>query len=290
VQLSARNGIRARGKAVIGQYQSSDGLRLAYRDIGNGVPVLCLPGLTRSMADFQDMAARLDLERVRLIMPDYRGRGASDHDPNPMNYAVPVEAGDILALLDHLGLPRAGVIGSSRGGMIGMVLAATAPGRIAGVLLNDIGPKIARPGLERIAQYVGRNPPHATLAAGAAALARSPGFVGVSPERWRIEAERLWRETPGGLVNRYDNALRIGFDAAMQGPEADLWPLFDAMAAIPVGLIRGANSDLITPQTVAAMRERRPDMLFVDVPGRAHIPFLDEDESLAVITAFLDML
>lgn len=262
-----------------------DGARLAFRDEGRGVPVLCLSGLTRTMGDFDYLAPHLP--PCRLIRMDYRGRGASAWT-GADSYTVPFEARDALALLDHLGLAQAAVIGTSRGGLIGMLLAATAKDRLLGLCLNDIGPQIDPSGLARIAGYLGRTPSARTHAELAASLPLSnPGFDAVPAERWLAEARLHYTETPDGLRITYDPALRDAFQAALSRPAADGWPLFDACSGLPLGLIRGANSDLLSAEAAAEMRRRRPDMLFAEAPGRAHIPFLDEPESLQVIHAFL---
>ena len=266
-------------------FSAPDGARLAFRDEGQGMPVLCLSGLTRTMGDFDYLAPHLP--PCRLIRMDYRGRGASDWT-GADSYAVPVEARDALALLDHLGIAQAALIGTSRGGLIGMLLAATAKDRLLGLCLNDIGPQIDPSGLARIAGYLGRNPSARTHAELAASLPRSsPGFDAVPADRWLAEARLHYTETPDGLRITYDPALRDAFQAALSGPAADPWPLFDACTGLPLALIRGANSDLLSAEVAAEMRRRRPDMLFAEVPGRAHIPFLDEAESLQVIHAFL---
>ncbi len=266
-------------------FLAADGARLAYADEGAGVALLCLPGLTRTMGDFEYL--RPHLPPLRLIRMDYRGRGASEFT-GAESYNVATEAQDAVALLDHLGVGHAAILGTSRGGLIGMLMAATVRDRVLGLCLNDIGPVIERAGLERIFEYVGRNPRAPDRAALARAMPRhAPGFVGVPPERWLEEARLHTRETPEGLRITYDPALREAFLAAFEGPPADGWPLFDACAGLPLALIRGANSDLLSAQTAAEMRRRRPDMIFVDVPGRAHVPFLDEPESLSVIRAFL---
>jgi hypothetical protein len=172
-----------------------------------------------------------------------------------------------------------------------MYLAAVAKPRLLGLCLNDVGPVIERKGLERIFDYVGRNPSAPTHAALAEAMPHhSPGFAKVPPERWLAEVRRHYRETPEGLRITYDPELRDAFLAAFEGPPQDLWPLFDACAGLPLTLIRGANSDLLSRATVDEMRRRRPDMIFAEVPDRAHIPFLDEAESLAAIRAFLERL
>lgn len=268
----------------ITRFTAEDGARIAYRDEGQGLPLLCLPGLTRTMADFDYLAPHLPA--LRLIRMDYRGRGASDWT-GAATYTVAQEARDVIGLLDHLGLARVAVLGTSRGGLIGMVLGATARDRLIGLCLNDIGPEIDREGLGRIGDYVGRNPAARTHQDYADRLARSPGFEGVPLTRWLDEARHLSVETPDGLRNRYDPALREAFLAAFAGPPVDLWPLFDALAGLPLALLRGANSDLLTPDTVARMRARRPDMAFAEVPGRAHIPFLDEPQALDLIHRFL---
>ena len=268
-------------------FNASDGARLAYRDEGNGLPVLCLAGLTRSGTDFDFVVPHLD--DVRLIRADYRGRGGSEWT-GAATYTVPREAQDALELLDHLGIEQAAILGTSRGGLIGMGLAATAKQRLLGLCLNDIGPVIDREGLNKIKDYVGRNPAAKTLDALVAKLpAAMPGFD-LPEERWRAFAERLYTETDDGLHNRYDPELRTSFLAAFDGPDADLWPLFDAAAELPLALIRGANSDLLSAETAAEMRRRRPDMIFADVAGRGHVPFLDEPEALAAIRAWLELI
>lgn len=271
----------------IQHFTAEDGARLAYRDEGAGLPLLCLPGLTRTMSDFDYLVPHLP--PLRLIRMDYRGRGASDWT-GAATYTVAQEAKDALALLDHLGVNETAILGTSRGGLIGMLLGATARDRLLGLVLNDVGPEIARDGLTRIFDYVGRNPAGKTHHDYAERLSRSPGFQGVPMSRWLEEARRLSVETPDGLRIPYDPALREAFLAAFQGPPVDLWPLFDALYGLPLALIRGANSDLLTPETAAQMRARRPDMAFAEVPDRAHIPFLDEPEALALIRDFLEGL
>jgi pimeloyl-ACP methyl ester carboxylesterase len=269
-------------------FLAADGTPLAYDDRGRGTPVLCLAGLTRTMADFDDLLPHL--ADVRAIRMDYRGRGGSGWS-GAATYTIAQEAADALALLDHLGIGRAAIIGTSRGGLIAMWIAAVAKHRLRGVCLNDIGPVIHRPGLDAIKDHVGRNPAlrtHAELAAAMPALWQ--GFTGISPERWLVEARRLYHETPEGLRIRYDPALREAFLAGYDAPPADGWPLFDALAGLPLALVRGVNSDLLTLEVADEMQRRRPDMIRAEVPGRGHIPFLDEPESLAAIRAWLAQL
>nr|WP_236549727.1 alpha/beta hydrolase [Profundibacterium mesophilum] len=266
-------------------FSAPDGANLHYLDEGEGLPLLCLSGLTRNSSDFDYVAPYLD--GVRLIRPDYRGRGRSEWTGAP-SYTVPTEAGDVLALLDHLGLERAALLGTSRGGMIAMLLAATAKERLAGVCLNDIGPELDTAGLGAIMGYVGRNPAQKTHAE--AAMARSSlmaGFEAVPQSRWDEEVRKHYDAVDGGLRINYDPALADALAAAGAQPAPDLWPLFDAMEGLPLALIRGANSDLLSAETAARMRAKRPDMIFAEVPGRGHIPFLDEPEALAALRAWL---
>lgn len=269
-------------------FTASDGARLAYRDEGDGLPILCLAGLTRSSTDFDFLAPHLS--GVRLIRADYRGRGGSEWT-GAATYTVPREARDALDLLDHLGIDQAAVIGTSRGGLIAMILAATAHDRLLGICFNDIGPLIERAGLAVIFDYVGRNPAAKSMADLVARMPRTmPGFANLPEARWRAFAERLYVETDSGLHIRYDPELRTSFLAAFEGPETDLWPLFDACAGLRLALIRGRNSDLLSPATAAEMRRRRPDMIFAEAADRAHVPFLDEPESLGAIRAWLELM
>jgi pimeloyl-ACP methyl ester carboxylesterase len=269
------------------RFTAEDGARLAYRDEGTGLPLLCLPGLTRTMADFDYLIPHLP--PLRLIRMDYRGRGASSWT-GAATYTVDQESRDALRLLDHISVAKAAILGTSRGGLIGMVLGAVARDRVLGLCLNDVGPAINREGLVRIFDYVGRNPAGKTYQGYAERLSHTPGFADVPMSRWLEEAQKHSIETPEGLRIPYDPALREAFLNAFDGPPVDLWPLFDALAGLPLALIRGADSDLLTPETAREMQHRRPDMAFAEVPGRAHIPFLDEPQAVALIRAFLQGL
>lgn len=270
-------------------FSTFDGLSLYYTDEGQGLPLLCLPGLTRTGRDFDYLAPHLD--QVRLIRPDYRGRGQSDWSDDPMSYSVPNEARDALLLLDHLGVDKAAILGTSRGGMIGMYLAKTIPERVLGLALNDIGPVLERKGLEKIFGHLGRKPTAKTYEDLANALpSYNPGFENVPHERWLTEAKRHYTQEPSGLKITYDPGLRESFLAAFEGPSPDLWPYFDACIGLPLALIRGANSDLLSLETAGEMRRRAPDMLYANVPDRAHIPFLDEPESISAIKTWLELM
>ncbi len=265
-----------------------DGTRLAYDISGHGKPLLCLTGLTRSMADFDYVLPHLG--GCQVIRMDYRGRGASDWT-GAATYTVLQEAQDALALLDHLGLGQVAILGTSRGGLIGMLLALIARPRLLGLCLNDVGPELDLTGLTRIIAYVGRRPAARDRADYAARLAQAnPAFVGVPLSRWMEEAARQTRPTDSGLDITYDPTLRDAFLTAMKAPPADAWPLFEACAGLSLALIRGDGSDLLSAATAAEMQRRRPDMIFANVLGRGHVPFLDEPESLTALHAFLKAL
>ncbi len=269
------------------RFTASDGTKIAYEDAGAGLPVLCLAGLTRTMRDFDFLAPHL--EGVRLIRMDYRGRGKSDW-PGPETYTPEQEGADALALLDHLGLERAAIIGTSRGGLIAMGLAAAARARLLGVCLNDIGPEIDPGGLDAIMAYLGKPPVIKTLAEAAqlrAAYMQAVGFEKVPPEVWQREAGFSYKEVEGGLALRYDARLREAVEAMAAAPPQDLWPFFRALKGLPTALIHGKNSNILSAETVAKMRAEYPEMRVAEVPGRGHVPFLDEPESLAAIRAWI---
>lgn len=276
------------------RFTTSDGLELYYTDTGAdtgaGRPILCLAGLTRNSSDFTFLAPHLASHR--LICMDYRGRGQSAYDPDFSNYNILREGQDALELLDHLGLDQVTLIGTSRGGLIAMALAYGHPARLKAVVLNDIGPDVDAKGLERIMDYVGKEPglPDLDSAAQALAHVHGPDFAGVSVERWRQQAAFMFCEKPGGgLGLRYDARLRDALiGQAGTGETADLWLLFDALKDIPLAVIRGENSDLLTAATLARMQEHHPGLIAAVVPDRGHVPFLDEAPALAAIHALLE--
>lgn len=264
-------------------FTTQDGTTLYYTDDGAGLPVLALAGLTRNTADFDHIAPHLLSAGVRLIRMDYRGRGQSDW-ADPASYTIPQEAMDALALLDHLNIEKAAILGTSRGGLIAMVLAATAKTRLLGVALNDIGPEIADAGLSVIKDYLGRNPVQATFEQAAQFRAKAwSHFKGVPHDRWLAEVRNHYTETPDGLVIKYDPKLRDAVLEAGAQPSIDLWPFYDAIAPLPLAILRGDASDLLTPRTFEDMRNRRPDAHAATVLGRGHVPFLDEPEARAVL-------
>ncbi|MEL7213436.1 MAG: alpha/beta hydrolase [Pseudomonadota bacterium] len=269
-------------------FTTSDGLSLHYTDEGQGLPIICLAGLTRNGSDFDYVAPFLT--DLRLIRLDYRGRGQSDWADDYLTYSIPIEGRDCVELMDYLGLKRAAILGTSRGGLISMALAATVKDRLIGVALNDIGPYLDPAGLEVIKNYIGRNPPQKTYAEAAAVRETMPGFANVPEGRWLEEVRKQFRETEDGLVIRYDPKLRDAVLDAGAQPAPDLWQLFDAFEGLPLCAIRGANSDLLSAETLAEMQRRRPDMITAVVPDRAHIPFLDEPESIAALRRWIEAM
>lgn len=270
-------------------FEAQDGARLAFRDEGSGLPLLALAGLSRDGRDFDYLARHLSHD-IRLIRLDCRGRGQSAWTA-PQTYTLAQEMADAVALLDHLEIERVAVIGTSRGGLIGMLMAQLHRHRVLGLCLNDVGPVLERAGLERIGMYLGCPPKFETLEEVADRLPSvSPGFSGVSVMRWAEEAVRHFEQLDGSVGLTYDPALRGVFQAAIAAPLPEAWHLFEACTGLPVALVRGTHSDVLSASTVQIMRQLRPDMLVAEVPGRGHVPFLDEPEALACIGAWVQQV
>lgn len=277
---------------------ASDGLRLHLREYGErggaGLPVVCLPGLTRTAADFHPLASALahDPARPRRVLAlDYRGRGLSAWDPDPSRYSVAVELADVLGMMAACQAMPAVLIGTSRGGLISLAMASVKPDAIAGVVLNDIGPVIEADGIARIKTYVGRAGQPADFAQGAAALRRlfADQFPDWTDEDWRDMAHRAWRLENGQLLPTYDQAIAEALRAFdLSKPLPELWPQFDALAGVPLMVVRGGLSDLLSARTVAAMQARRPDIEVIEVPRQGHAPDLAGADVIARIAAFVD--
>ncbi len=277
--------------------QSADGLKLHAKiigpDNGSALPLLCLPGLTRTTDDFDDIARALATNPAAprmVVAVDYRGRGLSDYDPDPAKYAVPVELGDVLTIAASLGITRAILLGTSRGGLISMALAAVQPQLLAGVILNDIGPALEMDGLMKIKGYIANPPPRTTWDEAARGLKDLFGsvFPSLNDAGWMAWAHRAFREkADGGLERTYDLKLSHtldGLDPASPLPQ--VWELFDKLAGVPLMLIHGGLSDLLSPQGVQDMIARRPDIDLVKVPDQGHAPLLADKPTMERIVAF----
>lgn len=274
-----------------GYFIVSDGLRLHYRDYPGSSerpPLLCLPGLTRNVRDFAALAERYS-PRFRVLVLEFRGRGESEYDPQPMRYNPLTYGRDTLQLLDHLGVPQAVFVGTSLGGLVTMTIAATAPQRIAATILNDIGPELMPGGLERIRTYVGKDVRFADWDQAAALIAANNSYVPAryTEQDWLRMAQRACRENGGEICYDYDMAIAIPFQAN-PAPTIDLWPLFAAVAQKPLLVVRGEVSDLLSAEAAEKMRRAAPKAQFVVVPGAGHAPDLDEPEAVAAIDAFLE--
>ena len=273
-----------------------DGLRLHVRCYGRrsrqALPVVCLPGLARTEADFETLARALsgDPKEPRAVFAlDYRGRGRSDYDRDISHYSFQTELADVLAVLAALDCMPAVVVGTSRGGLIAMLMAAARPSAIAGCVLNDIGPVIEPQGLMRIKGYVGKLPQPRNFEDGAEILRRlfSGQFPKLTHADWLASARRTFKESDGALVPTYDVRLAetlAGVD--FERPLPSLWKEFDALAQRPLLVIRGANSDLLSMATLVAMRARRREMETLEVPDQGHAPLLSDADSIGRISAF----
>ena len=271
-----------------------DGLKLFVRCYGATgsklPPVLCLAGLTRNSRDFHDLAMALSRgpEPRTVYAIDSRGRGLSEHDRDWRNYTVVTEAQDVIDVSIALGIHGASVIGTSRGGILSMVLAAAMPGLLGAVVLNDIGPVIERDGLARIAGYVGRMP----LPANWPDAARQIGdmsrghFPHVPMTQWE-EAARAWfNEKDGRPAPGYDPS--IGRAVAATGTKIPpFWPQFEGLGGVPVLVVRGANSDILSADTVAEMARRHPNCAALTVAAQGHAPLLKDAATIGAIARFL---
>jgi pimeloyl-ACP methyl ester carboxylesterase len=272
---------------------SNDGLRLHYRDYAGGLedrpPILCMPGLTRNVRDFEGVAARLAGD-WRVIAIEFRGRGESAYAKDPMTYVPLTYAQDVLRLLEDLKIDRFVAMGTSLGGIVTMLLAATGKAKLVGALLNDIGPVIGRDGLDRIKSFVGKSVSWPTWVHAARALGESNAIIypDYGLEDWLRLAKRLYRLTPAGrIVPDYDKNIAEPF--RLPGGEAgvDLWSALDALKNVPTLIARGELSDLFSDETAQAMVKRLKAATLVTVPDVGHAPTLDEPVAVKAIDAWL---
>ncbi len=280
-------------------YSSSDGLRLYARDypcrnerIAKPNTILCMHGLTRNSADFARLAAHLS-ENYRVLAVDNRGRGLSQYDANAANYNPATYVNDMFTLLGVLGLERVILCGTSMGGIMSMMMAAMQPERVIGIIINDIGPEIAEEGLQRIKASVGKAKP---VTAWEDAIAQAKeinqlAFPDFSDSEWEEFTRGLYRDQNGMPVLAYDPAISKPLSDEQAGAvPPDLWPLFDAITTTPMLLIRGETSDILAPACARAMRNKKQDLRFVEVPNRGHAPTLNEAVSRGAIDGFLSEL
>jgi pimeloyl-ACP methyl ester carboxylesterase len=276
-----------------GYWWSKDGLRLHYRDYAGPAhrpPVVCLPGLTRNARDYEALAGRL-AGQWRVLCPDFRGRGESAYAKDPMSYVPLTYLQDVEALIEELGIASFVAVGTSLGGIVTMLLAATDRERLAGAVLNDVGPELNPAGLARIRGYVGKAVWHPTWMHAARAVAE--GNADVYPhfdiEDWLRMAKRLYRvNSSGRIVLDYD--MKIAEPFRVPGNEAgpDMWPTLDALAGKPVLVVRGERSDIFSGETAARMIARIPGAELVTVAETGHAPTLDEPEAIAGIERLLE--
>ncbi len=275
---------------------AQDGLRLHVRRYGSPVasalPVVCLPGLARTAADFHPLAAALaaDPAKPRLVLAlDYRGHGQSEYDRNADNYTLPVALADLSAVLIALEITPAIFLGTSYGGLLAMMLAVWRPTAIGGVILNDIGPVIEPQGLVRIKGYVGKLPVPRSFEEGAEILRWwfHAQFPKLAPQDWIAFAQRTWREHGGRLVPDYDLKLARTLQGADLQHPPTLWDHFDALARVPLMVIRGARSDMLASTTLDAMLSRRSELDIAVVPDQGHAPLLTEPKLIGRIAAFV---
>ena len=270
-------------------WNSADGVKLHYRDYdGNRdrPPILCIPGLTRNARDFEPVADRFAGD-WRVIAIDLRGRGGSAFDPDPSNYPPMVYVADILKMLDQLGIADAVFVGTSLGGICTMALALGHNERIAGALLNDIGPEIDRAGVERIAGYVGKPSRFASWdeAIDQVSARNLDVYPDYSRADWDRFVRRMAREDGSSVVFDYDMAIAGNFESAASAP--DIWPLYQALDGRPVTILRGELSDLLSADVATRMASELSHVELVTVPRVGHAPSLDEPESLAAIDRLL---
>lgn len=275
-------------------WTSADGLSLYYRDYAGpesyaGPPVICMHGLTRNSRDFAELAEHLSKDR-RVLVLEMRGRGQSDYAPDPSTYNPVQYVADVELLLAQQGIERFIAIGTSMGGLMTMMLAANKPGRIAAVVMNDIGPKVERAGIERISGYVGQGRSYPTWLHAARSISNAHGeaFPDYDLDEWLEMAKRTMVVSQNGRISYdYDMAIAEPFKEPGGAAPADLWPAFDALKGVPMVLTRGELSDLLSPETVAKMRKINPAMTIVTVPRVGHAPMLNEPESREAIDALL---
>ena len=273
--------------------EAADGLRLYYRDYPNvspRSPVICLPGLTRNSRDFAPLATRISTTR-RVICPDLRGRGKSQYDPEWRNYHPGQYAADLWQLFDTLRLDEVVVIGTSLGGWMAMLLNHQKPGRIAGAVMNDIGPEADPDGIARVVATAGRLDVVGSLAEAIeqAKSVYSIVFPDWSEDQWQAYTETTYRQLDDGRFDlNFDRNIGHAAREGVSGLEIDPWKMFGDLANVPTLLIHGVLSDILTEPIIDRMRQHKPDLKIAPVRDRGHAPLLDEQEAVDAIATFLE--
>ncbi len=282
-------------------YKSADGLTLYARDypcvrdsehMGNSETptILCIPGLTRNSADFHELSLHLR-KRYRVIAVDLRGRGRSAYDTVPANYMPLTYVADVNALVQTLELSRVVLLGTSLGGLVSMLIAASRPAFLCGLIINDVAPQIETAGLERIRSYVGKtgDVDNWQEAVAQTKLLNGKELPDLSDEAWLEFSKKIFKEDESGKpVLAYDPAIAVPFSSIDATPQTDImWTVFSAVPHVPLLLIRGESSDIVSTDSVARMQKCRPDMIFVEIPQRGHAPLLNENEAVAAIDSLI---
>jgi pimeloyl-ACP methyl ester carboxylesterase len=277
---------------------AADGLRLHLREYGSrldpGVPVVCLAGLTRNSADFgplaSALAAGLKGAKRRVLALDYRGRGLSEYDRNWENYSLDIENKDVLSVLTAMEIEAAVFVGTSRGGLQTMLLSAARPAAICGAVLNDIGPVLEPQGMARIRSYVGQLPEPHSLADATDLLKEmmSERFDRLSEADWQAYARMTFTDAVGRISLRYDRNLMKSLEGLdLEQPLPTLWPQFDGLRNVPLLIIRGANSDLLSADTAQEMVRRHIGAEICIVEDQGHAPLLIDEETINRILSFV---
>lgn len=273
-------------------FTNPDGLKQYYRDYNTapeGAPtVLCMPGLTRNSKDFAGIASHM-AATCRVICVEQRGRGNSQWDPEPGRYRPDVYIADMKALLEHLGIKHVIAFGVSLGGLMTMMMGAMMPGTLIGAIINDIGPEVDHTGIARIKSYVGKGTPPTTWDEAVAAVKTSN--TGVYPtfteDDWRAFTEKLYTDEGGKPVLQYDPALSQNFNEEESQSAPDLWPFFAMLKDIPMVVLRGEVSDILSAETLLRMAMEHPDLDPVTVPDKGHVPLMTEPECITAVDALI---
>ena len=276
-----------------GFWWSRDGLRLHYREYGRdagGIPIICMPDLTRNARDYAPFADALASDR-RLLCVDFRGRGESAYAPDSLSYMPVTYVQDMESLIAELKLDRFILLGTGAGAVVAMLLAAAGVSRVAGIVLNDRGPHAEPEALSRAREQAGRSGAWPTWLHAARAIAETNGedHPGWSLDDWLAMAKRVCRLTPQGrIVLDYDLRLADTLRLPAVEPGVDLWDVFDAIASVPMLLVKGERSQFLSEATLEMMAARHPGLSTVVVPRVGHSPMLTEPNALGALEAFFD--